>query len=283
MSTKYLLPRRFVQTFVLVEQPNGYYVLNDFFRCIIDNEEEVMGEEMARTEAVSVPSQQPDAIIPDIAMNSKPRHEQNTEVLRKGFKEEAARLESQPETGPCTDDNVHSTESHSPSPSVFDTLSTVSVSISDKSSPTASELSSISIEEMWDPATMRLIPISCNALISRFMRALLRNVTSNPQSQEGKGSRTTKDRPKHQRDPQGTRNSRKRKLGDLGRGLDDREEDGGVPKHQRTDLHSSSDTYDRSLACPFNKYDNRLFGPDSPDEAYHACATCSFVSVAHLK
>lgn len=40
MSNKAAPHRKFVQTFVLAEQPNGYFVLNDIFRYIIEDEDE---------------------------------------------------------------------------------------------------------------------------------------------------------------------------------------------------------------------------------------------------
>ncbi|KAJ9207908.1 hypothetical protein DTO166G4_3498 [Paecilomyces variotii] len=42
--------RKFVQTFVLAEQPNGYYVLNDVFRYLIDEEEEIVADEAGAIE-----------------------------------------------------------------------------------------------------------------------------------------------------------------------------------------------------------------------------------------
>ncbi|KAF9885611.1 hypothetical protein FE257_012702 [Aspergillus nanangensis] len=41
--------RKFVQTFVLAEQPNGYYVLNDIFRFMVDDEEIVNEETPSAT------------------------------------------------------------------------------------------------------------------------------------------------------------------------------------------------------------------------------------------
>ncbi|PYH98369.1 hypothetical protein BO71DRAFT_58275 [Aspergillus ellipticus CBS 707.79] len=46
--------RKFVQTFVLAEQPNGYYVLNDIFRYLVDEEEEIETEEAALAPAPAV-------------------------------------------------------------------------------------------------------------------------------------------------------------------------------------------------------------------------------------
>ncbi|KAL8778928.1 MAG: hypothetical protein Q9194_001723 [Teloschistes cf. exilis] len=45
MSNKAAPHRKFVQTFVLAEQPNGYFVLNDIFRYIEDDEEDLEPEE----------------------------------------------------------------------------------------------------------------------------------------------------------------------------------------------------------------------------------------------
>lgn len=47
ISNKSESSRKFVQTFVLAEQPNGYYVLNDIFRYLVDEEDELMSEQTA--------------------------------------------------------------------------------------------------------------------------------------------------------------------------------------------------------------------------------------------
>lgn len=46
ISNKQAPHRKFVQTFVLATQANGYFVLNDIFRYIIDEEPEAEGEEL---------------------------------------------------------------------------------------------------------------------------------------------------------------------------------------------------------------------------------------------
>ncbi|RHZ49695.1 NTF2 and RRM domain protein [Aspergillus thermomutatus] len=57
ISNKSEPSRKFVQTFVLAEQPNGYYVLNDIFRYLVDEEEEeVVNEEAAPAEAPTAPA-----------------------------------------------------------------------------------------------------------------------------------------------------------------------------------------------------------------------------------
>jgi len=56
MTNKSQSPRKFTQTFVLATQTNGYFVLNDIFRYLIDEEEDVEAEavpaETAREEEV---------------------------------------------------------------------------------------------------------------------------------------------------------------------------------------------------------------------------------------
>lgn len=41
MSTRGMTPRKFVQTFVLATQTNGYFVLNDIFRYLYDEDDEI--------------------------------------------------------------------------------------------------------------------------------------------------------------------------------------------------------------------------------------------------
>ena len=56
MSNKAAPHRKFVQTFVLAEQPNGYFVLNDIFRYISEDEEEQpLEEELVSVDAPSSP------------------------------------------------------------------------------------------------------------------------------------------------------------------------------------------------------------------------------------
>ena len=63
MSNRAAPHRKFVQTFVLAEQPNGYFVLNDIFRYINeDEEEEEIGNGAApEDEAAPVPAPEPES------------------------------------------------------------------------------------------------------------------------------------------------------------------------------------------------------------------------------
>lgn len=61
ISNKSEPSRKFIQTFVLAEQPNGYYVLNDIFRYLVDEEEELLNEQTTAApgeeQAAEVPAQ----------------------------------------------------------------------------------------------------------------------------------------------------------------------------------------------------------------------------------
>lgn len=50
MSNKSEPHHKFVQTFVLAEQPNGYFVLNDIFRYLNNDEDEIVEDEPAEAE-----------------------------------------------------------------------------------------------------------------------------------------------------------------------------------------------------------------------------------------
>lgn len=72
MSNKAAPHRKFVQTFVLAEQPNGYFVLNDIFRYIEDEEEEFEPEEPPATQATE--TEEPAATL---AASEDPAQEQH--------------------------------------------------------------------------------------------------------------------------------------------------------------------------------------------------------------
>lgn len=64
MSNKAAPHRKFVQTFVLAEQPNGYFVLNDIFRYINeDEEEEPDSEEPTENESSAQPAAEAESTI----------------------------------------------------------------------------------------------------------------------------------------------------------------------------------------------------------------------------
>jgi hypothetical protein len=90
MSNNAATHRKFVQTFVLAEQPNGYFVLNDIFRYI--NEEEEIEEEVFQEEEAPVAEVEPKSLVPteDVV-------EQSVEVGQVDKEAEPTASEEEPE------------------------------------------------------------------------------------------------------------------------------------------------------------------------------------------
>ncbi|RMZ86752.1 hypothetical protein DV736_g6023, partial [Chaetothyriales sp. CBS 134916] len=64
MSNRNQPHHKFVQTFVLAEQPNGYFVLNDIFRYLSDDEDEIVDDELPQPH---VPAEEPSTpAVPDV-------------------------------------------------------------------------------------------------------------------------------------------------------------------------------------------------------------------------
>ena len=90
MSNKAAPHRKFVQTFVLAEQPNGYFVLNDIFRYIVEEEDE---EERAEPEPPAIheppPTVAPDAEPATLTSSTDPAQQQHdVEQVDKKLREE---------------------------------------------------------------------------------------------------------------------------------------------------------------------------------------------------
>lgn len=88
MSNKAAPHRKFVQTFVLAEQPNGYFVLNDIFRYINeDEEEEPDSEEPTENESSAQPAAEAESTI-----NTEPgdssKHQVDAAQVEKKLEEE---------------------------------------------------------------------------------------------------------------------------------------------------------------------------------------------------
>ncbi|KAF2834753.1 hypothetical protein M501DRAFT_914950, partial [Patellaria atrata CBS 101060] len=67
MSNKSAPHRKFVQTFVLAEQTNGYFVLNDIFRFLTEEEDELEPEEVPQHSALAGGYEEPAPTITDTA------------------------------------------------------------------------------------------------------------------------------------------------------------------------------------------------------------------------
>src|SRR5271154_1294944 len=66
MSNKSEPHHRFVQTFVLAEQPNGYFVLNDIFRYLNDDEDEIIEDEPAQENTAITQDENIPTIAPEV-------------------------------------------------------------------------------------------------------------------------------------------------------------------------------------------------------------------------
>ena len=88
MSNKSEPHHKFVQTFVLAEQPNGYFVLNDIFRYLNDDQDEIIADEPAQEEAV-VQEEHASATAP--AVESEKSHDSITDEA--GAEQVDAKLE----------------------------------------------------------------------------------------------------------------------------------------------------------------------------------------------
>ncbi|KAJ5577746.1 uncharacterized protein N7459_006710 [Penicillium hispanicum] len=116
ISNKSEPSRKFVQTFVLAEQPNGYYVLNDIFRYLVDEEEEIVNEEAVAAPATEAPNvvkpaaPSAEAQVTDEATASK--------VDEKLEKETNGELEKPEEVAPQTNGTPAKEEPQAPVPVV---------------------------------------------------------------------------------------------------------------------------------------------------------------------
>jgi hypothetical protein len=110
MSNKSEPHHRFVQTFVLATQQNGYYVLNDIFRYLNDDEDEIIEDEPTQDDAL-VQAEAAPAVAPEV----------DTELIQEAVTDEAgaeqvdARLEEVAQAAEgTTEPNVNGTGAESP-------------------------------------------------------------------------------------------------------------------------------------------------------------------------
>lgn len=110
ISNKAAAHRKFVQTFVLAEQPKGYFVLNDIFRYIIEDEDEGMengqtaGEEVVTAEAEPMNSSN-DVIEPEYDIEQVDQKLQE-EMVQKPFPVDTDSTDVTPANGDTVADAV---------------------------------------------------------------------------------------------------------------------------------------------------------------------------------
>lgn len=99
MSNKAAPHRKFVQTFVLAEQPNGYFVLNDIFRYIIEEEEEEPMEPEGPAVHEPPPTAAPDVEPEALTRSADPEQQQHdVEQVDKKLQEELEQNEEVTDT-----------------------------------------------------------------------------------------------------------------------------------------------------------------------------------------
>ena len=89
ISNKAAAHRKFVQTFVLAEQPKGYFVLNDIFRYILEDEEEEMENGEAAEEAPPTQALEPEPELTTLTSSADPvQQEHDAEQVDRKLEEE---------------------------------------------------------------------------------------------------------------------------------------------------------------------------------------------------
>lgn len=89
ISNKAAAHRKFVQTFVLAEQPNGYFVLNDIFRYILEEEEEEMENGEVPEETAPVQALEPEPETTNLTSSADPvQQEHDAEQIDRKLEEE---------------------------------------------------------------------------------------------------------------------------------------------------------------------------------------------------
>ncbi|MCJ1286648.1 hypothetical protein MMC26_005994 [Xylographa opegraphella] len=102
MSNKAAPHRKFVQTFVLAEQPNGYFVLNDIFRYIAEDEDEEAEDHADPGPELPVlpePVSEPKTLT---SSDDAAIQEQDAEIVDKKLEEEASGAQIDDSTVPAT-------------------------------------------------------------------------------------------------------------------------------------------------------------------------------------
>jgi hypothetical protein len=104
ISNKATAHRKFVQTFILAEQPKGYFVLNDIFRYIIEDEDEGMENGQITNEDTAAAEAEPSTLP---SSNDVVQQDHDTEHADKEIEEELLYkpIPAKPETTDVTSAN----------------------------------------------------------------------------------------------------------------------------------------------------------------------------------
>jgi hypothetical protein len=121
MSNKSAPSKKFVQTFVLTPQTNGYYVLNDIFRYLNDEEDEIIEDEPAQEpvtlEEASAPPP-PTADVEQDSVNNEASAEEVDAQLEEVVDTEAAPSVNGASAEPAVDEPISTAASPEPTEEV---------------------------------------------------------------------------------------------------------------------------------------------------------------------
>jgi len=158
MSNKSQPQRKFTQTFVLAEQLNGYFVLNDIFRYIIDDEDEeeaTEGEEVEpmHTEAASGHQEEASAveeIVPGTLTNSEDPavQEHDASIVDKGLEEA---IKEDAATEEVSKEEVNGEASVDSTEPMLDQESSAEVPASDSEPVKEVDIEELKTEEITEP------------------------------------------------------------------------------------------------------------------------------------
>jgi hypothetical protein len=102
MSNKSEPHHKFVQTFVLAEQPNGFYVLNDIFRYLNEDEDEIVDDQEAAEQEIAQGEHSSPAILVQEVEQSQETvtDEAAAEQIDRSLEEVAKAEKQEPAPGP---------------------------------------------------------------------------------------------------------------------------------------------------------------------------------------
>lgn len=159
MSNKAAPHRKFVQTFVLAEQPNGYYVLNDIFRYLNEEEEDEVEEQNVQEPEVShvgVPESEPKTLT---SSDDPALQQQDVDMVTKKIEEDIPEVKTEEPVAAPTSINGKSSSETADDEDISATSANMDVDSNDvakeESQPTA-HVEDVLAEKPRDPDSTRV-------------------------------------------------------------------------------------------------------------------------------
>ncbi|KAK5072473.1 hypothetical protein LTR64_005055 [Lithohypha guttulata] len=146
MSNKNQPHHKFVQTFILATQPNGYFVLNDIFRYLNEDVDEIVEDEPVTEEATTQPEEATGEVepVPTPAANEVVDNEEAAEQVDK-------ELETAIEQSEGTAEEVNGTAAPVEETTETEPEAEVDTSVEPESEPAVEETATLEEEKPLDP------------------------------------------------------------------------------------------------------------------------------------